>query len=341
MKLTALALLGSAALVAASKNVKLFEDVKGEVEHVVHKPKIRATSRLDRDVDPSDLAVQLTLPVGNGRTATVHARPSTKLVPAGYVETVMYGNGTQVDQPFPESQRRCYWNGPVTFSDGTDGHMAFTSCHRGSSSHAEYLVETGQANHAELDERASDTPFHYVSGVILDYATGQTLAVEPTDFENYKVGSERRRSLRKAAPPKLADDIHEEEDEDEGDLSLGDHYTYDSTAAVKASGRDTECGNEVHPREFEVLSPHHHPEQHDDAEVARRLLQSNFARQQRKLAVTAPVRCAFAFDSFTDHRHSQINTVGCGLLRRVKLRGTYSCTCLCACMQVPQDASDQ
>ena len=236
----------------SKKTARSFEDVRDTVAHVVHQPKLELSSSLfaaeHTPAHDDDLAVRLHLPVGaDGRTAVVDARVAQNLVAPGYRETFLYSNGTRSHTTLPASQRRCYWRGTVSFSDGATGSMAFSSCGRTSRPHSMFLAaHDGHSAADTVDQLALGTPLHYVHGLIRDHTNGEQYAVEPREWLAYRQSNHR--PAAKTMPRKLASAGPETTGEQQHTVSLGDHYAYRVQDYADATQRKG-CGNDAHHHE--------------------------------------------------------------------------------------------
>ena len=171
--------------------------------------------------------------------------------------------------------RRCYWRGAVTFSDGSTGSMAFTSCGRNTGSHAAFLskLDDGDANDGSslrgtdsnpVDPRTFETPFHFIRGVIHDHSTGQRFAVEPRHFEKFRAANAAGKNADTGFGPGETSVV--------GDLRLGQHVTYREQDFRSATGNKGFCkGGHDHKhgrsRASEDTDGHDHTHAHEPGKL--------------------------------------------------------------------------
>lgn len=73
----------------------------------------------------------------------------------------------------------CFWKGKASFSDGTVGSVALSTCGRNTIPHAIYL----QDYFASMD---SANYIHYVSGLIVKHESDVKYVIEPREFIHFR-----------------------------------------------------------------------------------------------------------------------------------------------------------
>jgi hypothetical protein len=296
---------------------KPIDDLLHSVPHALHRPTIHSASGLGAHVPDHDLALRMELPLGSsGRTATVTASVARNLVSADYTETIYRADGSAEVVVLPDSQRRCYWRGDVTFSDGATGSMAFSSCGRTSRPHAEYLASTTTTTtttssttakkvSGDGSDKPANSPMHYIRGLIRDHHSGKEYAVEPRDWAGFAASNQAATSSATAARRVLRD--HEEASllvtsskVAPVAVALEEHFTYEVSDYLDAAHDDAPsvpagCGNDMgnHAETSSSTAGHQHQHQDQDQDhehSRRRLSDANteaWAQYVRDAALSA------------------------------------------------------